>query len=55
VVILLFTGWLAGRLIKSHRVPLVTELPPAREKILDASGYQEAFPACGRGYINIST
>ncbi|MDR2032591.1 MAG: ferrous iron transport protein B [Azoarcus sp.] len=30
VLILLVTGWLAGRLVKGRRVPLVTELPPMR-------------------------
>ena len=34
VVILLFTGWLAGRLIKGRRVPLVTELPPMRMPVM---------------------
>jgi ferrous iron transport protein B len=34
VFILLFTGWLAGRLVKGNRVPLVTELPPMRVPVL---------------------
>jgi len=34
VVILLFTGWLAGQLIKGRRVPLVTELPPMRMPVM---------------------
>ncbi|MBI4757338.1 MAG: ferrous iron transport protein B [Betaproteobacteria bacterium] len=28
--VLLLTGWLAGRLIRGRRIPLVTELPPMR-------------------------
>jgi ferrous iron transport protein B len=34
VLILLFAGWLAGRLVKGHRVPLVTELPPMRIPVM---------------------
>ncbi|MCL2644534.1 MAG: ferrous iron transport protein B [Betaproteobacteria bacterium] len=34
VIILLVSGWLAGQLVKGHRVPLVTELPPMRLPIL---------------------
>ncbi|MDR1228694.1 MAG: ferrous iron transport protein B [Azoarcus sp.] len=34
VLILLATGWLAGRLVKGRRVPLVTELPPMRLPVL---------------------
>jgi ferrous iron transport protein B len=34
VLILLFAGWLAGRLVKGNRVPLVTELPPMRMPVL---------------------
>ncbi|MDR1462185.1 MAG: ferrous iron transport protein B [Azoarcus sp.] len=34
VLILLVTGWIAGRLVKGQRVPLVTELPPMRLPIL---------------------
>ncbi|MDR2208227.1 MAG: ferrous iron transport protein B [Azoarcus sp.] len=34
VLILLFTGWLAGQLIKGRRVPLVTELPPMRMPVM---------------------
>ena len=34
VLILLFSGWLAGRLVKGHRIPLVTELPPMRMPVL---------------------
>ncbi|MDR3213859.1 MAG: ferrous iron transport protein B [Azoarcus sp.] len=34
VVILLVVGWLAGRLVKGRRVPLVTELPPMRMPVL---------------------
>jgi ferrous iron transport protein B len=34
VLILLFTGWLAGRLVKGRRVPLVTELPPMRMPVM---------------------
>ncbi|MDR3087924.1 MAG: ferrous iron transport protein B [Azoarcus sp.] len=30
ILILLVTGWLAGRLVKGRRVPLITELPPMR-------------------------
>jgi ferrous iron transport protein B len=33
-LILLVTGWLAGRLVKGRRVPLVTELPPMRMPVL---------------------
>jgi len=34
VVILLVAGWLAGQLVKGHRVPLVTELPPMRMPVM---------------------
>ncbi|MDR2014033.1 MAG: ferrous iron transport protein B [Azoarcus sp.] len=34
VLILLFTGWLSGRLVKGHRIPLVTELPPMRMPVM---------------------
>ncbi|GHT88023.1 ferrous iron transport protein B [Betaproteobacteria bacterium] len=34
VLILLVAGWLAGRLIKGRRVPLVTELPPMRLPVI---------------------
>jgi ferrous iron transport protein B len=34
VLILLFTGWLAGRLLKGQRVPLITELPPMRMPVM---------------------
>jgi ferrous iron transport protein B len=34
VLILLAAGWLAGRLIKGRRVPLITELPPMRIPVL---------------------
>jgi ferrous iron transport protein B len=34
LVILLVAGWLAGRLVKGRRVPLVTELPPMRLPVL---------------------
>lgn len=34
VVILLAAGWLAGKLVKGRRVPLVTELPPMRMPVL---------------------
>ena len=32
--VLLFTGWLAGKLVKGRRIPLVTELPPMRLPVL---------------------
>ncbi|MDR2260547.1 MAG: ferrous iron transport protein B [Azoarcus sp.] len=34
ILILLVTGWLAGRLVKGRRVPLVTELPPMRMPVV---------------------
>ncbi|MBR0566722.1 ferrous iron transport protein B [Azoarcus sp. L1K30] len=34
VLVLLAAGWLAGRLVKGRRVPLVTELPPMRMPVL---------------------
>ncbi|MDR1424860.1 MAG: ferrous iron transport protein B [Azoarcus sp.] len=34
VLILLVTGWLAGKLVKGQRVPLITELPPMRLPVL---------------------
>jgi len=34
VVILLIAGWLAGRLVKGRRVPLITELPPMRMPVI---------------------
>ena len=34
VLILLVTGWIAGQLVKGHRVPLVTELPPMRMPVI---------------------
>jgi ferrous iron transport protein B len=34
VLILLVAGWLAGRLVKGRRVPLVTELPPMRLPVI---------------------
>ncbi|MDR0634072.1 MAG: ferrous iron transport protein B [Azoarcus sp.] len=34
VLILLVVGWLAGRLVKGRRVPLLTELPPMRMPVL---------------------
>lgn len=32
--VLLFTGWLAGKVVKGRRIPLVTELPPMRMPVL---------------------
>ena len=34
LLVLLFTGWLAGKLVKGRRIPLVTELPPMRLPVL---------------------
>jgi len=34
VLVLLSAGWLAGKLVKGRRVPLVTELPPMRMPVL---------------------
>ncbi|KAI5914646.1 ferrous iron transport protein B [Thauera sp. 2A1] len=34
VGVLLFTGWLAGKVVKGRRIPLVTELPPMRMPVL---------------------
>jgi ferrous iron transport protein B len=34
VLILLVAGWLAGRLVKGRRVPLLTELPPMRLPVI---------------------
>ncbi|NMG69126.1 ferrous iron transport protein B [Parazoarcus communis] len=34
VVILLATGWLAGKLVSGRRVPLLTELPPMRMPLI---------------------
>ncbi len=34
VAVLLFTGWLAGRLVPGRRIALVTELPPMRMPVL---------------------
>lgn len=34
VLVLLFTGWLASKVIGGRRVPLVTELPPMRMPVL---------------------
>ncbi|TAH52098.1 MAG: ferrous iron transporter B, partial [Betaproteobacteria bacterium] len=34
VGVLLFTGWLASKVVKGRRVPLVTELPPMRMPVL---------------------
>ncbi|MBS0511955.1 MAG: ferrous iron transport protein B [Proteobacteria bacterium] len=32
--VLLLTGWLAGKVVKGRRIPLVTELPPMRMPVL---------------------
>jgi len=32
--VLLVAGWLAGRLVKGNRVPLITELPPMRVPVM---------------------
>ena len=34
VVVLLFTGWLASKVVPGRRVPLITELPPMRLPVL---------------------
>lgn len=34
VGVLLFTGWLASKVVKGRRIPLVTELPPMRMPVL---------------------